>query len=165
MTCSLWEKSVYFVAPENQCQITIRLNRLSCKKWIIALLCLYLSACIISATTGQIFCEIWNWTFLLEFIEKIQIWLKVDKNIGHCTWRTMCVPYCWQWQMVATQRTTQNRIKCCVTITMLYIYIYPPRWCLHLIVVRGFEYVSDPQRYTSGSVPTGRASLAWQVKG
>ena len=41
----------------------------------------------------------------------------------------------------------------------------PPRWCLHLIVVRGFEYVSDPESYTSGSVATGRASLAGQVKG
>ena len=41
----------------------------------------------------------------------------------------------------------------------------PPRWYLHLIVVRGFEYVSDPESYTSGSVATGRASLAGQVKG
>jgi len=46
-----------------------------------------------------------------------------------------------------------------------YIYIHPPRWCLHLVVVRGFEYVSDPESYTSGSVATGRASLAGQVKG
>ena len=42
---------------------------------------------------------------------------------------------------------------------------YPPHWCLRLIVVRGFEYVSDPESYTSGSVATGRASLAGQVKG
>ena len=41
----------------------------------------------------------------------------------------------------------------------------PPLWCLHLIVVRGFEYVSDPENYTSGSVATGRASFAGQVKG
>ena len=40
-----------------------------------------------------------------------------------------------------------------------------PRWCLHLIVVRGFEYVSDPESYTSGSVATGRVFLAGQVKG
>jgi hypothetical protein len=33
------------------------------------------------------------------------------------------------------------------------------------IVVRGFEYASDPESYTSGSVATGRASLAGQVKG
>ena len=33
------------------------------------------------------------------------------------------------------------------------------------IVVRRFEYASDPESYTSGSVCTGRASLAGQVKG
>ena len=51
----------------------------------------------------------------------------------------------------------------------MYIYICvcvcPPRWWLHLIVVRRFEYASDPESYTSGSVATGRASLAGQVKG
>ena len=36
---------------------------------------------------------------------------------------------------------------------------------IKLIVVRRFEYVSDPESYTSGSVATGRASLAGQVKG
>jgi hypothetical protein len=41
----------------------------------------------------------------------------------------------------------------------------PPRWCFHLIVVRGFEYARDPESYTSGSVATDRASLAGQVKG
>jgi len=41
----------------------------------------------------------------------------------------------------------------------------PPHWCLHLIVVRRFEYAGDPESYTSGSVATGRASLAGQVKG
>jgi hypothetical protein len=40
-----------------------------------------------------------------------------------------------------------------------------PRWCFHLIVVRGFEYARDPESYASGSVATGRASLAGQVKG
>jgi hypothetical protein len=45
-------------------------------------------------------------------------------------------------------------------------YIYPPpHWCLHLIVVRRFEYTGDPESYTSGSVATGRVSLAGQVKG
>jgi len=44
------------------------------------------------------------------------------------------------------------------------MYKYPPRWWLHLIVVRRFEYASDPERYTSGSIATGRASLAGQVK-
>jgi hypothetical protein len=41
----------------------------------------------------------------------------------------------------------------------------PPRWWLHLIVVRGFEYARDPESYTSDSVATGRAYLAGQVKG
>jgi hypothetical protein len=44
------------------------------------------------------------------------------------------------------------------------MFIAPPRW-LHLIVVRGFEYVRDPESYTSGSIATGRVSLAGQVKG
>ena len=43
--------------------------------------------------------------------------------------------------------------------------LLPPRWWLHLIVVRRFEYASDPESYTSASVATGRASLAGQVKG
>jgi len=38
-------------------------------------------------------------------------------------------------------------------------------WCLHLNVVRRFEYAGDAESYTSGSVATGRASLAGQVKG
>ena len=41
-------------------------------------------------------------------------------------------------------------------------------WCycvwFHPIVVRRFEYASDPESYTSGSVATGRASLAGQVR-
>jgi hypothetical protein len=44
------------------------------------------------------------------------------------------------------------------------IHVSPPRWWLHRIVVR-FEYASNPESYTSGSVATGRASLAGQVKG
>jgi hypothetical protein len=43
--------------------------------------------------------------------------------------------------------------------------VTPPRWWLHLIVVREFEYARDPESYTSGSVATGRVSLAGQVKG
>jgi hypothetical protein len=45
------------------------------------------------------------------------------------------------------------------------IYGPLPRWWLHFIVVRRFEYASDPESYTRGSVATGRASLAGQVKG
>ena len=47
----------------------------------------------------------------------------------------------------------------CVVLSMS-----PPRWCLHLIVVKRFEYVSDPESYTSCSIATGRTSLAGQVK-
>jgi len=32
-------------------------------------------------------------------------------------------------------------------------------------MVRRFEYASDPESFTGGSVATGRASLAGQVKG
>jgi hypothetical protein len=45
------------------------------------------------------------------------------------------------------------------------LVVVPPRWWLHLIVVRGFEYAWDPESYSSGSVATGRVSLAGQVKG
>jgi hypothetical protein len=48
---------------------------------------------------------------------------------------------------------------------ILLVNINPPRRCFHLIVVRGFEYARDPESYASGSVATGRASLAGQVKG
>jgi len=54
---------------------------------------------------------------------------------------------------------------CMYVCVCVYIYIYPPHWCLHLIVVRRFEYAGDPESYTSSSVATGRASLAGQVKG
>ena len=56
-------------------------------------------------------------------------------------------------------------------ILLIFIYIFtgyviiPPRWWLHLMVVRRFEYATDPESYTSGSVAIGRASLAGQVKG
>ena len=44
-------------------------------------------------------------------------------------------------------------------------YNKAPPWCVHLIVVRRFQYASDPEIYTSGSTATGRASLAGQVEG
>jgi hypothetical protein len=70
----------------------------------------------------------------------------------------------------------QNFCSSCKTLAgcsqskvLLYLYIHimyiPPRWCLYLIVVRRFVCASDPESYTSGSVATGRASLAGQVKG
>ena len=50
-------------------------------------------------------------------------------------------------------------------LILLLLCSPPPRRCFHLIVVRRFEYASDPESYPSGSVATGRASLAGQVKG
>jgi hypothetical protein len=41
----------------------------------------------------------------------------------------------------------------------------PHRWCLHLIVVVGFECSRDPESYAGGSVATGRSTHAGQVKG
>jgi hypothetical protein len=41
----------------------------------------------------------------------------------------------------------------------------PHRWCLHLIVVVGFERSRDPENYAGGSVATGRVTHAGQVKG
>jgi hypothetical protein len=50
-------------------------------------------------------------------------------------------------------------------IFVVFLIGVMPRWCFHLIVVRRFEYTRDPESYTSGSVATGRVSLAGQVKG
>jgi hypothetical protein len=41
----------------------------------------------------------------------------------------------------------------------------PHRWYLHLIVVVGFESFWDPESYAGGSIATGRATHAGQVKG
>jgi hypothetical protein len=41
----------------------------------------------------------------------------------------------------------------------------PHRWCLHLIVVVGFECSRDPESYAGGRVATGRVTNAGQVKG
>ena len=53
----------------------------------------------------------------------------------------------------------------CFDFFLICYLRFPPRWCFHLIVVRRFEYASDPESYTSGSVATGRASLGGQVEG
>jgi hypothetical protein len=45
-----------------------------------------------------------------------------------------------------------------------YKYNNPPEG-LHFEVVGGLEKSNDPESYTGGSVATGRASLAGQVKG
>jgi hypothetical protein len=41
----------------------------------------------------------------------------------------------------------------------------PHQWCLHLIVVVGFECSWDPESYAGGSVATGSGTHARQVKG
>jgi hypothetical protein len=40
-----------------------------------------------------------------------------------------------------------------------------PRWCLHLNVVGEFASFCGPESYAGGSVATGRATQAGQVKG
>jgi hypothetical protein len=58
-----------------------------------------------------------------------------------------------------------SNILTIIIILLILDILHPPRWWLHLIVVKGFQYARDPESYTSGSVATGRASLAGQVKG
>jgi hypothetical protein len=49
-------------------------------------------------------------------------------------------------------------------MTVILLYTPPPRCCLDLIVVVGFECSSDPESYAGGSVATGRVTNAGQVK-
>jgi len=55
------------------------------------------------------------------------------------------------------------------TVNTLYFVlqeaIFLPRWCLHLNVVGEFASFWDPESYADGSVATGRATQAGQVKG
>jgi hypothetical protein len=46
----------------------------------------------------------------------------------------------------------------------IYILLSSRR-CLHFDVVGGLEWSNDPESYAGGSIATGRASLAVQVKG
>jgi hypothetical protein len=49
---------------------------------------------------------------------------------------------------------------------MLLILLEDPhQWCLHLIVVIGFERSWDPESYAGGSIATGRVTHAGHVKG
>jgi hypothetical protein len=41
----------------------------------------------------------------------------------------------------------------------------PHRWCLHLIVLMGFDCSRDPESYAGGSVAISRATHIGQVKG
>jgi hypothetical protein len=51
----------------------------------------YLSAWNNSAPTGRIFIKFDTWIFLRKSVEKIQVWLKFDKNNGHFTWKPMYI--------------------------------------------------------------------------
>jgi len=66
--------------------------------------------------------------------------------------------------MVINHQQTPNQ-QCTSWLFIIECRMKPPRLWLHRIVVRRFEYASDPESYTSGSIATGRASLAGQVKG
>lgn len=39
-------------------------------------------------------------------------------------------------------------------------YSFSPSMCLHLVVVREFVYLNDPESYVDGSIATGRATFA-----
>jgi hypothetical protein len=52
-------------------------------------------------------------------------------------------------------------ISSAVRTLVAFMFIFP-HWRLYLSVVRRFKYASNPERYTSGSVATGRASLDGQ---
>jgi hypothetical protein len=45
------------------------------------------------------------------------------------------------------------------------IFLGPSRRCLEFEIVGGLEWSNDPESYASGSVATGRVSLAGKVKG
>jgi hypothetical protein len=51
-------------------------------------------------------------------------------------------------------------VQNCDSYILCFIVNYP----YHIVVV-GFECSWDPESYTGGSVPTGRATQAGQVKG
>jgi hypothetical protein len=53
------------------------------------------SAGIIADPNGRIVVK----GLLRKSVGELQIWLKWDKNIGHCTYWPDCVSYCWQWNM------------------------------------------------------------------
>lgn len=48
---------------------------------------------------------------------------------------------------------------------VLLMYIKLSRWCFYLVVVRELACCKELESYASGSVATGRVSLAGQVRG
>ena len=57
------------------------------KKWLHYHVCHFISPYWTFWLNGTGFCEIVCWGLLWKYVEKIQVWLKSDKNIGHFTWR------------------------------------------------------------------------------
>jgi len=57
------------------------------KKWLHYHVCHFINPHWTVWLYGTDFCEIVCWGLLLKYVEKIQVWLKSDKNIGHFTWR------------------------------------------------------------------------------
>lgn len=60
-----------------------RLVLIAAKSICKSLVSVRLPTCISVALTGH-FCEIWYWALLWTSVEKIQIGLKSERNIGHC---------------------------------------------------------------------------------
>ena len=58
-----------------------------------------LPVCISAAITGRISLKFDFGDVNENLSRKIQIWLKSDKGIGHFTWRSECVSYCWKGYM------------------------------------------------------------------
>jgi hypothetical protein len=58
-----------------------------------------------------------------------------------------------------------NNAICCIEYKITVKQKDPHRCYPHLNVVVGFEYSRDPESYAGGSVATGRATQAGEVKG
>jgi hypothetical protein len=65
--------------------------------------------------------------------------------------------------VVSNKRWPNNAVE--LLAFLLLIWAVPHRWCLHFIVVVGFECSWDPESYAGGSIATGRVTHAGQVKG
>ena len=95
---------------------------------------------------------------------RARVWLEVLCQWHHQNW-TSDLPGCSTAPQPIVSLHAPSVTWCEHKCRTSYILLACPHWCLHLIVVRRFEYAGDPESYTSGSVATGRASLAGQVKG
>jgi hypothetical protein len=73
---------------------------------------------------------------------------------------------------IRTQHLPNMILKICHNANKIFshefsgFFIYNVhQWCLHLIVVVGFERSWDADNYASGSIATGRVTHTGQVKG